>query len=74
LAAGASFNAEEIFSHCPTALSFFLVPITSGCRGVLEWSETLSESAFATESRAFRRSQVFEQTDFSDQGDQEPML
>ena len=39
-------------------MSFFLYPITSGCKGVLQWSDLLSEQAFASDARPFRRANV----------------
>ena len=39
-------------------MTFFLVPITTGCRGVIEWSKTLSENAFSLETRPYRRAQA----------------
>jgi hypothetical protein len=39
-------------------MTFFLAPITSGCRGVLEWSKILSENAFSSDTRPYRRTQA----------------
>ena len=47
-----------IFRHCPLPMSFFMLPITSGCKGVLQWSTVLSQNAFASDTRPYRRAQA----------------
>jgi hypothetical protein len=39
-------------------MSFFMIPITSGCKGVLQWSTLLSKNAFASDTRPYRRTQA----------------
>ena len=46
------------FSHGHFSTSFFRVPINAGCRGVFEWSNTLSENAFSSDTRLYRRTQA----------------
>ncbi len=39
-------------------MPFFQFPLNVGCKGVLQWSDLLTEHAFATDTRPYRRTQA----------------
>lgn len=42
-------------NHCPIPMSFFLTPLAAGCKGALTWAADLTQYAFASDTRPYRR-------------------